>query len=434
MMDDNLVAPLSNLIDIKHGYPFPSRYFTDVPTDYILLTPGNFTKDQRLSFEQNITYYDGPIPDGFILDSGDLLIVMTDLATDMVILGNAVVLPPCGLNRKILHNQRIGKVIDKDRPANRTFLMYLLNSHAVHKEIRITATGSTVRHTSPAKILNAMVWAPGITEQQRIADILSQWDHVISLMERLIAAKRQRRKALAQKLLSGRRRFPKFIGSAMKIQDPCPTEWDYPRIGEIARPVAKRNKKGDRLPVLSCTKYQGLVDSFHYFSRERTGRNLFAYKRVRHGTFVYATNHIEEGSIGYQDLYDEALVSPMYTAFETCDRIHDGFLYLVLKTERYRRIFAINTNASVDRRGGLRWGEFAKIRVPLPSLAEQEAITRVFTIADREIELLQRQLAALWQQKKGLMQKLFTGWVRVGDSKQGWQSFAQNRQSMTRHR
>nr|VFJ47861.1 MAG: type I restriction enzyme, S subunit [Candidatus Kentron sp. FW] len=408
-MDNSLVVPLSDLIDIKHGYPFSSRYFTDTPTDHTLLTPRNFTKDQRLSFEQHTTYYDGPIPDGFILDNGDLLIVMTDLTRDMAILGNTVILQSDGLNRKILHNQRIGKVIDKGLCASRAFLMYLLNSQAVRKAIRTTATGSTVRHTSPAKILNIMVRAPGISEQKRITHILSRWDHSILLTERLITAKRQKREALAQRLLFGKQRFSSFVRSmaTRKVRRIFyPMDWDYLCIGEVARLITQKNHQGHELPILSCTKHQGLVNSSDYFNKRTTGKDLSGYKLARRGTFVYATNHIEEGSIGYQDLYDEALVSPMYTVFETCDRILDGFLYLTLKTEHYRHIFAINTNASVDRRGGLRWREFAKIHIPVPSRAEQAAITAVFTTTDREIDLLHQQLAALWQQKKGLMQRL----------------------------
>nr|VFK56142.1 MAG: type I restriction enzyme, S subunit [Candidatus Kentron sp. TUN]VFK59369.1 MAG: type I restriction enzyme, S subunit [Candidatus Kentron sp. TUN]VFK62332.1 MAG: type I restriction enzyme, S subunit [Candidatus Kentron sp. TUN] len=415
MDNEQLVVPLSDLIEIKHGYPFSSRYFVDVPTEYILLTPGNFSKNQRLSFEQNITYYDGPIPDGFILQNGDLLIVMTDLTREMAILGNTIILQSDSPNKKILHNQRIGKVINKDHHADRAFLMYLLNSQVVRRKIKSTATGTTVRHTSPDNILRIKVWAPKISEQEKIVNILSQWDRAIFLMERLITEKRRRRKALTQRLLSGKQRFSRFIRSTatQEIHPSCPVDWDYPCIGEVARLITNKNKAGNRLPILSCTKYQGLVNSADYFSRQVVSKDLSAYKLVRRGTFVYATNHIEEGSIGYQDLYDEALISPMYTVFETCDRILNGFLYLILKTERYRHIFAINTNASVDRRGGLRWKEFAKIRVPVPSRAEQENITHVFTIIDREIDLLHQQLTALWQQKKGLMQKLLAGRSRI---------------------
>jgi type I restriction enzyme, S subunit len=91
----------------------------------------------------------------------------------------------------------------------------------------------------------------------------------------------------------------------------------------------------------------------------------------------------------------------------------DRFLFLILKTETYRHIFSSNTSASVDRRGSLRWHDFAKIRVPRPSIEEQNAIVKVINTVDHDLELLCAQLDALKEQKKGLMQKLLTGKVRV---------------------
>lgn len=60
----------------------------------------------------------------------------------------------------------------------------------------------------------------------------------------------------------------------------------------------------------------------------------------------------------------------------------------------------------------LDWFLRESIRIP-PTLAEQQKIAAVLTAADREIDLLEQQLAALREQKKGLMQKLLTGKVRV---------------------
>jgi type I restriction enzyme, S subunit len=58
-------------------------------------------------------------------------------------------------------------------------------------------------------------------------------------------------------------------------------------------------------------------------------------------------------------------------------------------------------------------GDFLRIKVELPSLEEQQRIAGVLETCDREIELLEKQLAALREQKRGLMQKLLTGEVRV---------------------
>lgn len=141
--------------------------------------------------------------------------------------------------------------------------------------------------------------------------------------------------------------------------------------------------------------------------------NTSTYKVVPNNCFVYATNHIEEGSIGYQDLYDFGLVSPMYTVFKTDSSVCDGYLYRLLKTEHYRQIFAAATNASVDRRGSLRWNEFKKLRIPIPPRDEQQAIASLLAAAERETELLEAQLQSLRTEKAALMSQLLTGKRRV---------------------
>lgn len=150
-----------------------------------------------------------------------------------------------------------------------------------------------------------------------------------------------------------------------------------------------------------------------YFKKQVFSADTSTYKVVPRGGFVYATNHIDEGSIGYQDLYDAGLVSPMYTIFRTSERVVDAYLFALLKTEHYRQIFASAINASVDRRGSLRWKDFQRIRVPLPPVKEQEAIAHVLFQASKEVELIQAQLKLLRDEKSVLMSQLLTGKRRV---------------------
>lgn len=89
------------------------------------------------------------------------------------------------------------------------------------------------------------------------------------------------------------------------------------------------------------------------------------------------------------------------------------YLYALFKTDTYRHIFSISTNASVDRRGSLRWREFSLIQVPRPPNEEQRAIVDFLNTADSDIILLEKKLKALEKQKRGLMQKLLTGEIRV---------------------
>lgn len=257
---------------------------------------------------------------------------------------------------------------------------------------------------------------PSLAEQYKIANILSVWDEAISNTERLITTLQDRKIGLMQSLLFGHVRFARFQKSKSKQETKygeIPIEWEYISIESIAHQISTKNEKGDDLPVLSCTKYDGLVDSLTYFGRQIFSEDTSTYRVVKRGQFAYATNHIEEGSIGYQNLYDRALISPMYTVFETNERIDDGFLYKLLKTELYRHVFETNTSASIDRRGSLRWNMFSQIKIPLPSLKEQKAIAEVIDTCQLEINLTKKKLEALQQQKKGLMQKLLTGQTRV---------------------
>lgn len=261
------------------------------------------------------------------------------------------------------------------------------------------------------------VQLPPLSEQRKIADILAKWDDALEKLDALIAAKDRRKTALMQQLLTGRRRIPGFDKSKGKTESDkfgvWPADWTHVQLGEITREVSHRNKDGDTLPVLSCTKHRGLVRSEEYFGKRVFAEDTSGYRVVRRGEFGYATNHIEEGSIGYQDLCEAGLVSPIYTVFKTKPGIVDRYLFRVLKSPLLIHLYQVNTSASVDRRGSLRYKEFAKIKVWLPPEEEQSAIADVLDTCDAELDLLRRKRDSLDRQKRGLMQRLLTGRIRV---------------------
>jgi type I restriction enzyme S subunit len=279
-----------------------------------------------------------------------------------------------------------------------------------------TAGGTKVLHTSPTKIEAYRCRLPPVTEQIQIARILDQWDTCIKTLEGDVSAKADSKRGLMQQLLTGRNRFKEFVTSVKQVRThfgPIPADWPVVCIGDIADEVGEKNGAGHESPVLSCTKHRGLVNSLEYFGKRIYNKDTSGYRVVRRGDFAYATNHIEEGSIGYQNLHEAALISPMYTVFRTKPGVDHSFFFKLLKTELYRHTFETNTNGSINRRGALRWDDFANIKVHLPGEREQRRIVAVLEVCDREIELLQKQLEALKEQKRGLMQKLLTGEIRI---------------------
>ncbi|GAB6194890.1 hypothetical protein PAGU2595_001890 [Lysobacter xanthus] len=252
--------------------------------------------------------------------------------------------------------------------------------------------------------------------EQRV-DILSQvLDANLSSLGALVREKRKFKLGIVQQLLTGTKRFPEFVDSSATqagVFKELPADWKILKIGDIAAESVDRGET-DGAIVYSCTKHDGLVPSLEYFGRQVFSRNLNAYKRLNVGDFAYATNHIEEGSIGLLRKGGKpGLVSPMYTVFHCHEVVNPEFLFAVLKTENYRRIFESRMSASVDRRGSLRWKEFSKIRVPLPSLHEQDRIVRVLELLDSEIWKLDKQHELLRRYKRGLMDRTFSGALSV---------------------
>lgn len=338
-------------------------------------------------------------------------------------LAGSIVFPRVGAalknnNKRILSrasltddNVIVVTVID-NKACDAEYLYYWFDA----QDLRRFCNDGTVPVINGKNLKRALVRLPQICTQRDTAELLSTWDTAIQKTEQMIAAKEQQHRALSSRLLFGLTRFKKHGVSKAKPLHWFSTSnaWSVVEIGKVAREISAVNDTGGNLPVLSCTKYDGLVDSLEYFKKQVFSHDTAKYKLVRRGQFAYATNHIEEGSIGYQDVAPMGLVSPIYTVFEAdTSRVDNGYLYKLLKTERLRQIFAASTSASVNRRGSLRWKDFARIHIPLPPLDEQRAIRNVLDTGKREIDLLKSEVAAFKTQKRGLMQKLLTGEWRL---------------------
>lgn len=175
---------LGDLIDVKHGFAFPGEYIKDLPCENILLTPGNFAIGGGFKGDK-FKYYYGAVPEEFTLKEGDLLITMTDLSKQSDTLGYPAFVP-CQDNKKFLHNQRLGKVILQDgAEIDIKYLYYLLCCQDYRHEILASATGTSIKHTSPDRIKRFQFNKPPLPEQKAIASILSSLDDKIELNRRM---------------------------------------------------------------------------------------------------------------------------------------------------------------------------------------------------------------------------------------------------------
>ena len=297
-------------------------------------------------------------------------------------------------------NQQINSIIVNDNVLNE-WLYYQLSFYKRKMELLAGKTAVPLINKSEFEKIKLPI--PSLPEQQKIAEVLSTWDKAIKETSSIIKSLEKRNKALAFSMLTGKKRLKEFQGVKTK-----PVQ-----IKDIAQEISLKNKSDEDYVVFSCTKYNGLVPSLEYFGKKIYSENLTTYKIIKKNQFAYATNHIEEGSMGILERENIGLISPMYTVFDFNLGVNRDYIFKMLKTDFYINEYKRRMEGSIDRRGGLRWSEFSKINIYLPSLEEQNKIAEIVNTANEELQQYQQKLNNLKMQKKGLMQKLLTGKVRV---------------------
>ena len=255
-------------------------------------------------------------------------------------------------------------------------------------------------------IKNLQIPLPPLPEQKKIADCLSTWDVAIEKQNALINALTQRKKALMQQLLTGKKRLPGFSGewkevSLIELADfrrgsfPQPyglPEWYDNENGE---PFIQVYDVGDNFNLKPTTKSK--------ISELAQVQSVF----IKKGTLIVTL----QGSIGKVAITN-------YDAY--IDRTLLLFSSFKMKVDIYFIMYQIHNLFNIEKEkapGGIiktiTKEVLSNFKIKLPSFEEQTAIAEILATADRELQLQKEKLAQLQTQKKGLMQVLLTGKKRL---------------------
>ena len=169
------MVTIGDVAKIKHGFAFKGEFFIDEPSPNILVTPGNFAIGGGFQPGKS-KYYAGPLPDNYVLRGGEIVITMTDLSKASDTLGYAAKVPTTpGVT--YWHNQRVGllQVIDDSR-ASKDWLHYLMRTREYRSWVIGSATGTTVKHSSPSRIESFPFKLPPLEIQCEIAATLGALD------------------------------------------------------------------------------------------------------------------------------------------------------------------------------------------------------------------------------------------------------------------
>ena len=318
---------LGDLIDIKHGFAFKGASIHDEPQGDVLLTPGNFAIGGGFK-EDRFKYYDGSVPEEFVLDEGDLLVTMTDLSKQSDTLGYPALVPASADGRRYLHNQRLGKALPKGNGEICTrYLYYVMCTDDYRHEVLASATGTTVKHTSPDRIRKFRFMLPPLAEQEAIAHVLGTLDDKIELNRRINETLEEMARALfkswfvnfdpVRSKMEGRwRRGESLPGLPADLYDLFPNRLVDSELGEVPEgwevktieDIAVRVAMGpfgssikvstfveSGIPVISGQHLKGtlLEDSDHRFITEDHAERL-AKANVQRGDIVFT----HAGNIG----------------------------------------------------------------------------------------------------------------------------------------
>lgn len=327
---------LGDLINVKHGFAFKGEFFSDEPTEDILLTPGNFKIGGGFKTGK-FKYYKGDYPKSYVLKEGDILITMTDLSKAGDTLGYSAKIPPHnGIN--YLHNQRLGLVQFKSDNIDPNFLYWVLRTQSYQYYIVGSATGSTVKHTSPTRICSYEFSAPeDKTKQTQIAQILSSLDDKIELLQQMNQTLENVAQAIFKEWFVDFN-FPGFDG---ELVNGLPKGWRKCQVKDICEVNASTLNSKDTINEVHYIEIsevdRGTINNISIY--KRGAEPTRAKRKLKHGDTVLSTVRPNRGSYFLSLFPSENLIASTGFAVFSPTKVPFSYLYVFLTNDDQLEVY-----------------------------------------------------------------------------------------------
>lgn len=387
-------STIGECVELLTGYAFSSQDYATEKSSAIRLLRGDNVMQGALRWE-DAKYWGLPIDkqlDRYEMRLGDIVIAMDRPITNAGLKCSSVQETdlPC------LLVQRVARMRAKEG-FDQGYLAQVLQTHSFIQHLKGQKTETAVPHISPNDLRDFAIAFPAMAEQRSIAQILSTWELAIATTERLLANSHKQKQTLTHSLLGDRLR--KISGKKALHRE---------HASAIFLPRSTRNNDG--LELLSVMQDVGVVP------RSSLDRKVVmpegatsGYKLVEPGDFVISLRSFE-GGLEYSKF--KGLVSPAYTVLKAKRPIVDDFYRHYFKSTDFIGRLAV---AVIGIRDGkqVSYEDFAFLRLPYPSIPEQEEIAQLLNCSEAIIQKQKIELALLKQEKVALMAQLLTGKRRV---------------------
>ena len=393
------ISQLCTVVDCEHKTaPYVEK------SDYLVVRTSNVRNGQLLMADMKYTTIDGynEWTQRAIPEYGDVLFTREAPA------GESCLVPQ---DQKVCMGQRMVMLRPKKDVTDPVFLSLILNTERTKADIARLSIGSTVSRINIADIKKLKVSSPPLSEQRKIAKILSTWDKVIATNEKLIATSKQQKKALMQQLLTGKKRLVNpETGKAFE------GEWERHSMSDLV--FIDRKSLGKKTPDDFEFQYISLSDvAVGSISKELEVHKFAsapsrARRVIQEGDILLSTVRPNlKGFAKVSGKHADCIASTGFSVLTPKKRVSGDYIH--------QYIFSSHVTGQIDslvvgsNYPAINSSDVAGLKVYCPTYEEQQKIASVLTAADKEIEVLEAKLSHFKQEKKALMQQLLTGKRRV---------------------
>ena len=397
---DWIFEPLQSKINVLSGFAFNSQNF-DKENGIPLI------RIRDLANINTQIHYNGDFSKEFLINAGDLLVGMDGEFSPHLWKGGDALL-----------NQRVCKITTaSEKILHQRFIYYTIKKELHH--YKLINIGTTVIHLSKSDIENISIPFPTILEQQKIASILSGIDALIESTQHIIEKTEKLKKGLMQKLLTrgiGHTKFKKMkwlFGKEIEI----PTEWDYQELGKLTKitdgshysptkvsngfPLATvKNVKGNLIDIDSC--YQISKEDYEQLVKDGNQPNI--------GDVLFTKDGTVGKTIVFKQTNKIILLSSLAIIRKSVNLDSDYCNYALQSKFMTKHLAKYFGGTAIKR---IILHHLSKYEFPIPQLPEQTKIASILSGVDAYIQKNQQYKERLEKLKKGLMQKLLTGQIRV---------------------
>ncbi|GMA58024.1 type I restriction enzyme S subunit [Alicyclobacillus sacchari] len=294
-----------------------------------------------------------------------------------------------------------------------------------------TTTMTTIGQDDLGKFL---VFLPPYDEQEKIAEVLATWNRGIELTEKLIQQKKAYYKGLSHELLTGKLRWNEAVKSdtdnltrrvTMTARGVThhgyrstplglvPSDWSVMKLSDVVKPVSREVEKPSmgywRLGIRSHAK-----GSFHEYIENPDTVSMDKLYVVKENDLIVNITFAWEHAVCVATKSDDGkLVSHRFPTYEFKSRAVPQFYKYYIMQPHFKYLLQNISPGGAGRNRVMSKRDFLNLDVIVPPLDEQKKIAEILTLADNEVSCLETKLELLKQQKRGLMDLLLSGEVRV---------------------